>query len=129
MSDKIESSLYDELKDEDFENYYAEMKNQEMILGKQLKRFHEKYKDNISFVVEKIIKKYDSSDYYNRWIKRGIQPPEDLYWFLLYYAEKYGVEVNENENINIFTSEIYQIGNYIIQRMDGQGAVIRIDLI
>ena len=30
----------------------------------------------------KIKKKYDSDEYYYRWIKRGFEPPETLYYYI-----------------------------------------------
>lgn len=38
----------------------------------------------------KIKTKYDSDEYYHRWIDRGIEPPEVLYDYILEYGFKYG---------------------------------------
>lgn len=38
----------------------------------------------------KIKLKYDSYEYYHRWIDRGIEPPEVLYDYILEYGFKHG---------------------------------------
>lgn len=38
----------------------------------------------------KIKTKYDSDEYYHRWIDRGIEPPEVLYNYILEYGFKHG---------------------------------------
>lgn len=39
----------------------------------------------------KIKTKYDSDEYYHRWIDRGIEPPEVLYDYILEYGFKHGI--------------------------------------
>ena len=97
----------------------------------QLNKFHLKFGNKIKFTafLKKVIKKYNSELYKNRWCNRSIEPPEDLFWFLFYYAEKYGNECNKSEHEkygNMFTSALFGIHNYIFNRMDGQGSIIQI---
>lgn len=101
---------------------------------KNLQRAYNYFSNNLnkfSEFVEKVIKKYESDEYIDRWYSRGIEPPNDLYWFLFYYAEQYGRECDINEwkqYGNIFTGQLYYYNNYYFQIMHGQGSTIRIDL-
>lgn len=114
------------------EEFSKKLINDEKILNYQLKKFHErcesdsKYFDNF---IEKVINKYNSKKYTNYWYKKGYESPEDLYWFLFEYAEKYGRECNKIEwekYGNEFTSELYFINDYYFNKMDGQGSIIKI---
>lgn len=117
-------------------NYFQKQEDQYKMLQSQLDRFNiklgyydEERKLNFEYILNKLIEKYDSNKYYYRWMNRGIEPPCDLYWFLFEYAKKYGKKPTRKERkyINMFTSECYIVYGYFIQRMDGQGSVIRID--
>jgi len=99
----------------------------EEVLNNQLERFHKN--NNFKEFIEKVIIKYDSDNYKDRWYYKGIQPPEDLYWFLYEYAVKYGRECKKKEwkkYSNNFTSELYYINGYYFNRMDGQGSIIQV---
>jgi len=116
---------------EEGQNQFEKFNREQEIKEYQLNKFHLKFGNKIKFTtfLKKVIKKYNSDLYKNRWYKRNIQPPEDLFWFLFYYAEKYGAECNEKEYKkygNMFTSSLFRIYNYIFNRMDGQGSVIQI---
>lgn len=55
----------------------------------------------------KIKTKYDSDEYYHRWIDRGIEPPEVLYDYILEYAFKYG-------KLNTIEDAYFGYDSYII---------------
>lgn len=97
---------------------------------KQLERAHSFFQENnINEFISKVIKKYESKRYKNRWLNRNIEPENSLYWFLLSYAHKYGQKCSEEEwdkYSNEFTTEMVSISNYIIMRMDGQGSCVQI---
>ena len=101
-------------------------KKQEIKI-KQLEKFN-KIGNFVEFT-EKVIAKYDSNKYRDSWYSRGIEPPEDLFWFLFHYAEKYGRECNEEECKqygNMFSSALFFCNGYYFHRMDGQGSVIQV---
>lgn len=103
------------------------LNKEEEIKTKQLERFN-RFGNFVEFT-EKVIAKYDSDKYKNNWYSRGIEPPEDLFWFLFYYAEKYGRKCNEEEWMqygNMFTSDLFFCNGYYFNRMDGQGSVIKV---
>jgi hypothetical protein len=107
---------------------YAEKINKvEKVKNKQLERFNRI--GNFEVFIEKVIAKYRSDTYRKRWYKRGIEPPEDLFWFLFNYAEKCGRECNAEEWKqfgNMFSSALFFYNGYYFNKMDGQGSVIQI---
>ena len=100
--------------------------------NQQIQRAHNYFSNNpneFNKFVEKVINKYESDKYYDRWYSKGIEPPKDLYWFLFYYAEQYGRKCNNSEwdtYGNMFTGELYYYNNYYFQIMHGQGSIIKI---
>jgi hypothetical protein len=112
------------------EDYFGKIKQREIILDSQLDRFHSNYSNRLDELVEKVIEKYDSDKYRDHWYNRGSIPPEDLYFFLYKYAQKWGREATEEEYEtigNYFTSGLYLVGNYSFNRMDGQGSCILVE--
>ena len=113
----------------DMDVYMDLFANKQIRLAKQLERFHSKFGDPNKFnqFIEKVITKYNSDEYQDRWYKRSIEPQESLYWFLYEYAFRYGRECNEEEwdqYGNIFTSSLVTINRYYFNRMNGQGSAI-----
>lgn len=111
----------------EFEEYFHNVERKNKVRELQLERLHQsgKFKE----FTEKVIAKYSTHEYVNRWYDRGIEPEEALYWFLFYYAKKYGTEATNNEYDlygNMFTSELYHCEGYWFNKMDGQGSVIQI---
>lgn len=109
------------------EEYSEKFEREDRILESQLERFH-KY-TNFEEILEKIINKYNSKEYKDRWYSRSIMPPETLFWFIYNYAEKYGRAATREEwdtYGNMFTSSLYYINGYIFNQMDGQGSIIKI---
>lgn len=107
--------------------FIEKLEKEKEIETKQLERFNRL--GNFSEFTEKVIAKYSSDKYRDYWYNRGIEPPEDLLWFLFQYAEKYGRECNEEEwvkHANMFTSALYFCNGYYFNRMDGQGTIIQV---
>lgn len=132
MSDKY-SKMLDLIKSEDgkkaLEEWATKITNESNIRQSQLQRFHEKYSNRLDEIINKIRAKYNSDKYVYKWIGRGIEPPEHLFWFLFDYAEKYGREATNkeiNEHGNTFTTQMYYIKGFFFMRMDGQGSVIKV---
>lgn len=86
-----------------------------------------KYHNNIDYVIEKLMDKYYSDEYVEREYKIGVQPREPLLWLVYGYAEKYGQPCDDEKYLNPFTEGAYFIGSYVIQLMNGQGAILKID--
>lgn len=112
------------------EDYFRKIELKDAIHNSQLERFKNKFGSRLSELIEKIKIKYRSDKYYFSWIKRGIEPPEDLYFFLFDYAAKYGREATEEEfkeYSNMFTAELYFIDGFFFNKMIGQGTVVQIE--
>jgi len=108
-------------------DFFKEIKDKQTRLEARLTRFHDKHKDNTDVIMAKLLAKYNSKAYRDKEYRLGYEPREPLLWFMFEYAKKYGQECEDKQYINTFTSEIYYIGSYVIQVMQGQGAVIRVD--
>ena len=111
----------------DIENFAIKEKMAEATLKSQLERFHNRFKDRLDEVIEKLMVKYESDKYFYKERKLGYESRKDLYYFLHNYASKYSKPCLEQQYYNDFTGDIYYLGSYVIQMMHGQGSVIRID--
>lgn len=131
LSELEESGELDRIK----YKYFEKKDRHNLILKKQIEKFHNKYKDNIDSVIEKIKSKYDSKEYISKHYARGREPQTKLYWFLINYAKVHGEPITKIQNYhllqygNTFTREMYKLGGYILQIMDGQGSVVHVDKI
>lgn len=113
---------------DDFCEYFI---NKQTIISKQHERFDKKFGTYESFdkIVQKILRKYVSDEYKDRWHKRNIEPPEPLCHFLFEYSRDYGRECSTGEWFkfsNEFTHEMYYIFGYYFLLIIGQGSYIRI---
>jgi hypothetical protein len=130
--EKLKAILATEEGQKEAREFFGRYRREEEILNSQIERFHQKYKDSISDIIEKIVAKYESDKYKDRWYSRGIMPQEELYWFLLGYAKKYGRECTEEElkvYENSFSGYIFIVGDYVIQSMSGMGGCVKIEKI
>lgn len=131
LTELKESGELDRIKDK----YFEKKDRHDLILKKQIEKFHNKYKDNIDSVIEKIKSKYESKEYISKHYARGREPQTKLYWFLINYAKVHGEPITKIQNYhllqygNTFTREMYKLGSYVLQIMDGQGSVVHIDKI
>lgn len=110
--------------------YFAELDKKDKMHESQLERCRAKYTDEqLHNIILKIIEKYNSKKYQDRWYNRSIEPPEDLFFFLYDYAAKYGREATKKEYkiySNMFSSGIYYIAGFYFNRMNGQGTVVKV---
>lgn len=124
---KLQEFLDSEEGQKSIADFAEKLNRKEEIKTKQLERFNSR--GNFVEFTEKVIAKYDTDKYRDGWYKRGIEPPEELFWFLFHYAEKYGRECSEEEwrqYGNMFTSALFFCNGYYFNRMDGQGSVIKV---
>lgn len=101
------------------------------IKEKRLKQIHQYFKKNNNFeeILNKIILKYDSKEYTDRYYKKNIYPPEKLLSVLFNYAEAYGRGCTPDEYdlySNDFTTEIVFINNYYFLLNVGQGSFVSV---
>ena len=108
-------------------NFFRKLNNEKLIYESQLERFNNK--NNFQEFILKVIKKYESKTYKDKWYKLSIEPPEFFYFFLYDYAEKYGRECNQEEYEkygNMFTSRMYYYDGYYFNLIHGQGSCVLI---
>ena len=130
MIEELKKFLNSEEGQQEAEKFFSDLKNQEKIEKLQLERFHEKYSNRFTEILDKIIIKYESNEYKDREYKIGYEPRKTLYFFMFEYAKKYGREVTDeeyNQYENYFTGEMFYIEGYYIQIMLGQGSIIKIN--
>jgi hypothetical protein len=90
------------------------------LMCKYMDYLHNLSIDERYILFSKIKAKYDSDEYYYRWINRGIEPPNNLYYYILQYGYIYG-KTNEIEDA-YFMYDSYIIDNsWIITAWYGQG--------
>lgn len=133
MLQKLKDLLDSEEGQKSIQEWVNKINNESLIKESQLERFHisKHTRDRFVFdlLIKKLIHKYDSDKYRDKWWKLGYEPPENLYWFIFHYAEKYGKELTDEEYElygNMFVTSGYKILNYAFVRMDGQGSVVKI---
>ena len=124
---KIKEFLDSEEGKKSLTEFFQKFIGNEEIETRQLERLNAR--GNFEVFTDKVITKYSTLKYRDRWYNRGIEPPEELFWFLFNYAEKYGRECNKEEWSqygNMFTSALFFCNGYYFNKMVGQGSVINI---
>lgn len=125
--DKIKNYLESEEGKNKMDDYFNKIIFHRELKDKRVQKIHEKFGNNIEFLIDKVSKKYESDKYITKEYKLGYEPRKPLYFLLFEYANKYGEVCNDDDYINEFTSAAFYLGSYVIQLMQGQGSVIRID--
>lgn len=96
------------------------------LMTKYMNYLHNMSIEKRDALFTKIKAKYDSDEYYYRWINRGIEPPDDLYYYILEYGYRYGV-LNVIEDAH-FGYDSYIIDNqWVITAWYGQGTAYNFD--
>jgi hypothetical protein len=124
---KIKDWFESEEAEKTFNDYIDKISIKDNIIRRQLEKLHKS--GNFVQFTEKVVAKYNSNIYRDKWYNRGVEPPEYLLWFLFYYAKEYGRECNEDEwdkYSNMFSSNLFFCDGYYFNRMDGQGSMIEV---
>ena len=133
MSDDTFKKMMDFLNSEEGEKSIKEfgekMKREDDRRDRWIEKFKELAESDIDSALSKIIEKYDSDEYVKREYSLGYEPRETLLWIAFGYASKYCKECTDEKYLNMFTDGAYYIGSYVIQVMNGQGSVIKIEKI
>lgn len=109
------------------EEYFGKLQRDGDRVDQWVEKLKSNYENNIDDLIEKLINKYYSDEYKKREYSLGYEPRESLFWLVWSYAEKYCEQCNDVNYYNMFTSNAYYIGSYVIQVMNGQGSVIKIE--
>ena len=129
MFEKIKDFLNSEEGKKSMEDFDQQLSNERKHNDRWVEKFKIHCENNLDDTIVKLVTKYDSDEYVNREYKKGYMPRETLLWLVYGYATKYCPPCEDEKYLNMFTDEAYYIGSYVIQVMNGQGSVIRIDKI
>lgn len=129
---KLRDFLNSEEGKKSIEEFALKLRREDEHKERWVDRMWNRIKDDIDGSIEHLLNWYESDKYRDREYKMGYEPREQLLWVLLDVAQKHGrlcVEKEVEIYANMFTGGMYGLGSYIIQVMNGQGSVIRIDKI
>lgn len=80
-----------------------------------------------SHYINKVINKYNSKEYQNRWYNKGCFPEEELYWLIYDYAYKYGKCWNAiKEEAGPGFDKKFVFDDWKVILYSGQGFIIKI---
>jgi hypothetical protein len=126
---KMMDFLNSEEGEKSIKEFGEKMKREDDRRDRWIEKFKELAESDIDSALSKIIEKYDSDEYVKREYSLGYEPRETLLWIAFGYASKYCKECTDEKYLNMFTDGAYYIGSYVIQVMNGQGSVIKIEKI
>jgi hypothetical protein len=109
------------------QRFAEKMLRQRIVRDRWVLKFKNRYENNLDIALEKLMNKYYSDEYRDREHKIGCEPREPLLWLVWDYAEDYCKPYKGKKYANMFTHSAYHVGSYIIQLMNGQGSILRID--
>lgn len=121
--------LFDVEKFKEFLHEEAEREAQiEAVERRWMEKLNKLSFDERKALIEKVLDKYDSPAYKDRWFhhpKGPREPQEALLFFLLEYARVFGKEYEDEEHV--FVSDKRIIDDYwVIKRYDGQGSFVSV---
>ena len=112
------------LESEEGKNFVKEEQNKMLFrrehINKYVEKLYEIGTEKRDELFQKIKTKYDSDEYYHRWMTRGIEPEEKLYDYILEYAFKYG-KLNTIEDAHFGYDSYIIDDSWIITCWYGQG--------
>lgn len=80
-----------------------------------------------SYYIQKVIDKYSSESYKDRWYNRGCFPPEELYFWLFDYAYEYGKCWRAlSEEVGPGYDSKFVFDDWKVILYNGQGSIVRI---
>jgi hypothetical protein len=129
MLENLKAFLETDEGKESIERWGEKLRRADEHKDRWAEKFKQRCESDIDGSIEKLLAKYDSKEYRDKEYGKGREPMENLLWVALEYAEKYCEECTDEKYLNMFTGSAYYIGSYVIQVMNGQGSVIRIDKI
>lgn len=110
------------------QRFAEKMLRERIVRDRWVLKFKNRCENNLDVTLEKLMDKYYSDEYRDReYYKCKCEPREPLLWLAWDYAEDYCKPYRGKKYTNMFTHSAYHIGSYIIQLMNGQGSVLRID--
>lgn len=128
MSSKLSQQMKAHLDSEEgkakLKAYFDKLKFEDNLKDIWCKKFNNLSLEKRDEIIKKILSKYNSDEYKDRWYNRGIMPPEDLTYMIYEYASRYG---KESYSDGFFDSDWYEFDNYKVTLICGQGSFVRIE--
>ena len=123
---KLAEQLRIYLQSEEGQAFLKQENEKDYFIKKHYDRYSDKLhslsKEQRNELFEKIKNKYESNEYYFRWMNRGIIPPKPLYDYIYEYGAKYGLSIDElNHTFDPWLDDGYIIDDWIIIMLIGQG--------
>ncbi len=113
--------------EESMKRFFEKLKVDEERKERYIQYIHDNYRDRLDEVIQKLLDKYDSSEYISREHNLGYEPRETLLWVMSTYANKYGTEFTEeefNKYCGMFTGSMYYLDNWVFEIIHGQGSAL-----
>lgn len=129
MLEKLKTYLESEEGKKSISNWAKKYAQDQDHNNRWVEKFKNRCENDLDGTIERLMDKYYSNEYVNREHKIGFEPRERLLWLTYDYASKYCKPCEEEKYFNMFTSDAYYVGSYVIQLMIGQGSALRIDKI
>lgn len=137
MSDKLQAALDSFEKHSQTPEYQARVKTwidkmewEEKIHQVHIDRFYNAIKFDFGTAVQKILNKYDSKAYNDRYYKRGVEPHNSLFYLLYDIAEKYGRVFTPREYAmqaeSPFYNTTFALHGWAFNCVSGMGSFIQI---
>lgn len=104
--------------------YFDKLKFEDKLDNQWCEKFHNLSLEERDEIIKKILSKYNSVEYKERWYLRGIIPPEDLMFMIYKYAVRFG---KDSESNGMFDSDSHVFDNYKVTLICGQGSFVRIE--
>lgn len=107
------------------EEYRKKIEHDNYLKNYYLEWFHSIGPERRERIINKIIEKYNSNSYKDRWYNRGIYPPQDLYFSIYDYAYKYGKCWNcIKDEVGPGFDKKFNFDNWKILLYNGQGSIV-----
>lgn len=106
--------------------FVEKLRIKEEVIKNWCRKFHDIGLERRREIILKIVNKYKSNEYKDRYWKKRVEPQEYLLSVLLEYAAMYGEEVDIDED-DMFATESYVFDDIIITLHCGQGSFISIE--
>jgi hypothetical protein len=112
--------------DNDFKPLREEIIQEEKLIDLHIKRIQTLFEKNgVNSFIQKVKEKYNSDSYKDREYSLGREPENLLYYVIFSYAQEHekALIIPDNDDF-CFTQDLYLVGDYIFEKVCGQGCYI-----
>ena len=128
LLEKMRAFLDSEEGKESIKRFAQKIANERLVRNRWIEKFRVRCESDLDGTLEKLTKKYYSQEYRDReHFKCKCEPREPLLWLMWDYAQEYCKQCKDKRYYNMFTTDAYYIGSYVISIMHGQGSVLAIN--